>query len=163
METAGRWQETNLFLLLWRFTLVISLMQSRPATCPRHRKPPPITTALLSFTHKDTEPLFLEGPGWKRGMKEWEMGGKVEGRKQVCAAFMLNYMGLSQTHITSTTNSPEFHLKALLHFAVVTWKPFLCFKFNWRITWFFIGLENSTPSSMWNSFKGKITAITLRN
>lgn len=62
----------------------------------------------------------------------------------------------------SRTNSPEFHFKALLHFAVVMWKLLLCFKFNWRITWSFTGGEHSTPSSMPIHFKERIAVTTCR-
>lgn len=54
----GRKRTLCLFLLLWRFKLVIRLMQSRPATCPGHRKPPPTTTELLSLRTKTQSLCF---------------------------------------------------------------------------------------------------------
>lgn len=42
------------------------------------------------------------------------------------------------------------------------WKPLLCFKFNWRITWSFRGGEHSTPSSIQIHFKERIAVTTCR-
>lgn len=90
----NRWQVAGtklsaFFFLLWRFEFVISLMQSRPATCPGHRKP---TTELLSLRTKTQSLCF-----WKNWKEEVEgMGDGREGERQklnpvqVCVAFMLN-------------------------------------------------------------------------
>lgn len=92
----GRKQTLCLFPLLWRFDFVISLMQSGPATCPGHRKPPPITTELLSWRTKTQSLCFQrDGDEEVEGMRD---GMQKLNPVQVCAAFMFNEMGLSTTY-----------------------------------------------------------------
>ncbi len=75
----GRKRVLSLFLFLWCFKFVISLMQSRPATCPNHRKPPPVTTEALSLRTK-TQSLCLE-KDWDEkmeGMRDGRVGRETE-------------------------------------------------------------------------------------
>lgn len=71
---AAGWQENLCFFLLpWRSEFVISVMQSRLATCPAAREPPPITTELLSLRTKIQRLCFKKDTDGKNGRNErWE-------------------------------------------------------------------------------------------